>query len=489
MTLRTRLTAMVGAIVALAIAGGAYAAYRTASRELRAETDRFLATRAARLVRTAEGAQARSLPLPLLALGGGLPETLVALDSVTQVLRGDGSVVARVTGQPALPVDAGDVALARDGGPRRLRNATVGGARYRLLTAPVAGGGAVQVARSQLENDAVLASLRARLLGLAAAGTAIAAAVAWAVAKRATKPIERLTEASERVAATQELAAPIEVAGHDEVARLAASFNTMLAALRTSREQQRRLVVDASHELRTPLTAIRTNVEFLRRAGDSLAGGERRALLEETSRELDDLSHLVVELVELATAARAEEPAAPVDLAEVVDEVAARFRRRSGRTISVDAPAAGAVVVEGRRGMLDRAVSNLVDNALKFSVAPAAVDILVAAGRVEVADRGPGIAPEDRARVFDRFYRAGATRSLPGSGLGLAIVKEIVDLHGGQVAAEPRPGGGTTARITLPAPAPARGSGHQPPVLEPEGDVGASGDGHVVGDDEDRRLL
>lgn len=445
MTLRTRLTLTVGAIVALAIMGGAYAAHYNTSHELRAETDRFLLDRATRLARAASLFEFRPVP------SGSFPtaEGLVRFDAVTQVLRADGTVITRLNSQPELPVDRTDVAIAKAGATRtRRRDVTVNGMHYRMVTAPVAGGGAVQVARSEAEADDVLAVLRNRLLLVAALGTALAAAIAWLVARRATAPIKRLTETSERIASTQELAVPIEVSGRDEVARLAESFNTMLLALDTSRGQQNRLVVDASHELRTPLTAVRTNIEFLRHAGDTLAHDERDKLLAETSQEIDELSSLVTELVELATAARTEEPVDRVDLPEVANEVATRYRRRTGRTITVVSN--GQAVVDGRRSMLERALSNLVDNALKFSPPSEPVDVVVAAGRVEVADRGSGVAAADQDRVFDRFYRATATRSLPGSGLGLAIVKQIVELHGGTVSVRSRPDGGTVARVDLP---------------------------------------
>ena len=235
--------------------------------------------------------------------------------------------------------------------------------------------------------------------------------------------------------------------GDDEVGRLAASFNTMLIALDTSREQQQRLVVDASHELRTPLTAVRTNIDFLGHA-TTLDAEQRAQLIAETRLELDELTNLVSEMVELATDVRSQEPVEPVPLAEVADDVAARFRRRTGHEIVVDADGAG--VVEGRRAMLDRAISNLVDNALKFSPDGAPVTVTVRDTTLEVADRGPGIAPEDRARVFDRFYRATSARTLPGSGLGLSIVSQIATLHGGTVALDARDGGGTIARLVLP---------------------------------------
>ena len=209
---------------------------------------------------------------------------------------------------------------------------------------------------------------------IALAGIAFAALAAWLVMRRAIRPIEQLTDTAERIAETQDLATPIPVEGDDEVGRLAASFNTMLIALDTSREQQQRLVVDASHELRTPLTAVRTNIDFLGRA-TTLDAEQRAELIAETRLELDELTNLVSEMVELATDARTEEPVEQVELGDLVDDVATRFRRRTGIDINLDVTDAG--VVDGRRAMLDRAVSNLLDNALKFSPPGAAVDVTV----------------------------------------------------------------------------------------------------------------
>jgi two-component system sensor histidine kinase MprB len=232
--------------------------------------------------------------------------------------------------------------------------------------------------------------------------------------------------------------------GTDEVGRLATSFNTMLSALATSREQQKRLVADASHELRTPLTALRTNIEFLERAG-TLPAGEQAALLAEARLELTELTVLVSELVDLAGDARVDEPVTAVDLAEVAEDVATRFRRRTGRDVTV--AASDAAVIDGRRAMIDRALSNLVDNALKFTGQP--VEIIVSGGRIDVADRGPGIGPDDRERVFDRFYRASSDRTKPGSGLGLSIVSQIAAAHGGRASMHERAGGGNIARLEL----------------------------------------
>jgi two-component system sensor histidine kinase MprB len=442
MSLRARLTVVVAAIVALAVAGGAWAAWAATSHQLHGEVDRFLLGRVDTYVHTGPGDR---------QLGGERDHggaALVDFDAITKVLDANGDVYAAVAGQPALPVDATDRTLAADrSGRTRFRDVTVGGQHYRLLTVSLSGGGAVQLARSLSETDDILHVLRDRLLLAALGGAAIAALVAWEVARRTTRPVVELTAAAEAVAATQDLSVPIPVRGDDEVGRLASSFNAMLAALGTSRDQQRRLVTDASHELRTPLTAVRTNVDLLLRAAEDLDVDQRRELLDETRLELDELTALVAELVELATDARADEPVVAVDLAEVAEDVAARFRRRSGRAVTVasDQPAE----VEGRRAMLDRAVANLVDNALKFSPSSEPVEVHVTGRRVTVLDRGPGVHGDDRTRVFDRFYRADATRTMPGSGLGLAIVKQVAQVHGGSASIDAREGGGAVATLDL----------------------------------------
>ena len=448
MSLRTRLTVIVAVIVAVAVVGGAYAAQVSAKQALRDETDKFLHDRAAGFVQQPPGDLGGDF--------GGAPTDAddhhrgryFEFDAVQQTIDSDGNVTNTLPGQPSLPIDAADRAIASHPSSSRYRDVTVGNNEYRMITASLQNGGAVQIARPVSETDDVLSVLRDRLVVIALAGIALAALAAWLVMRRATRPIERLTETAEHIAATQDLTTPIPVRGDDEVGRLAASFNTMLIALDTSREQQQRLVVDASHELRTPLTAVRTNIDFLGHA-TTLDADQRAQLITETRLELDELTNLVSEMVELATDVRSEEPIEPVALAEVATDVAARFRRRTGKEIVVDVDAAG--TVDGRRAMLDRAVSNLLDNALKFSPDGDVVDVTVRGGTVEVVDRGPGIAPEDRARVFDRFYRAASARTQPGSGLGLSIVAQIAELHGGSVTLDARDGGGTVARLQLPA--------------------------------------
>jgi len=447
-SLRTRLTVIVAVIVAVAVVGGAYAAQVSAKNALRDETDKFLRERAAGIVARPPGGNGAFDGAPTDKDDDGNHRPYYEFDAVQQIIDRDGTVTDTLPGQPSLPIDAGDRAIAAKQSASRYRDVTVGGEEYRMITVSLRNGGAVQIARQVSETDDVLDVLRNRLVLIALTGIALAALAAWLVMRRATRPIERLTETAEHIAATQDLTTPIPIRGNDEVGRLAASFNTMLIALDTSREQQQRLVVDASHELRTPLTAVRTNIDFLGHA-TTLDAGERAQLIAETRLELDELTNLVSEMVELATDVRSQEPVEPVSLAEVANDVTARFRRRTGKEIVVDVDDAG--TVEGRRAMLDRAVSNLVDNALKFSPDGEAVTVTAHGGTLEVADRGPGVAPDDRDRVFDRFYRATSARTLPGSGLGLSIVSQIAVLHGGSVALDAREGGGTVARLVLPA--------------------------------------
>jgi two-component system sensor histidine kinase MprB len=448
-SLRLRLALIVAVIFAVVVVGCVYAAHLSASHELRAETDRFLQSRADD-PRLQEGFGPGRLnpnaqiPFPTTSGDGQNPpqRRFVQPDVIVQTLAADGSV-SRAS-DPRLPVDDRDASMASENAPPRLRSVTVDGTPYRVITVHTPQG-AVQLARSVKETDDVLSSLDIRLLLIALAGTAMAALLAWLIARRIVRPIEQLTGATEAVAATQDLEREITVDRRDELGRLATSFNTMLVALRTSRDQQKRLVMDAGHELRTPLTALRTNIEVLQR-NTSLDDAQRAEMLGEVENELHELGDLVAELVDLATDARTEEPMQRVDLAELAERAVTRFRRRTGREITF--VATGSTEVSARPAAIERALGNLVENACKFSIAP--VDVRVDGNRVEVADRGPGIAAEDREHVFDRFYRAPDARTMPGSGLGLSIVKQIADLHAGRIELLPRDGGGTIARLTLP---------------------------------------
>ena len=458
MSLRWRLLAVFAVLGAVAIGVATFSAYVATGNELRDEIDTFL------LRRGEEITQGRR-QLPGAGNGDdnggrpgggppgqqGLPATF-APDVLTQVLDQDGEIAG--TFGVELPVDATDRAVAGgQGGDTRLRTVTVDGTDLRVLTAELPSGGAVQIARELTETDDVLAALAGRMVLITLAGAALAGAVGWLVAVRLTRPVRALADAAEQVAATQDLTTPIPARGSDEVGRLGASFNTMLAALADSRRQQHQLVQDASHELRTPLTSLRTSAELLER-GHDLEPEERDRLLAVIAAESKELGDLVTELVDLATEQRAEAPFTTVELDDVVQRAVRLAQDRTGRPIEADLQAA---VVDGDPALLDRVVRNLLDNADKFSpeATPVRVRLVAADGRavLTVADEGPGIPVEDRARVFDRFHRSAATRTKPGSGLGLAIVAQVVHAHGGTVtagAADEADGGGALLTVDLP---------------------------------------
>jgi two-component system sensor histidine kinase MprB len=360
-----------------------------------------------------------------------------------QVVDAEGTVTVCIEGGVELPVDKADVRLAsaRTGGTE-LRTETIDGHRYRVFTVSRSDGSALQIARGLGEVDDVLDSMQRWLIGIGIAGVGAAVLLGWLMARRTVRPVERLRATAERIAATQDLAVEVPVGGPTEIASLGRSFTTMVDALGTSRREQQRLVSDASHELRTPLTSLRTNAELLARA-DRLTPEQQAAVVEGIELEVDELTHLVTELVELATDRSDDnEPLEWVDLGTLARDVALRAERRSGRTVTVtvvagDEPA----TVNVRPQMLTRAISNLIDNALKYSAAPAPVEVVVTGTSVEVRDEGPGIPEADQPHVFDRFYRSDTARTEPGSGLGLAIVKQAVERHGGTVWAANRDGG------------------------------------------------
>ncbi len=322
------------------------------------------------------------------------------------------------------------------------------GESYRILTTRWSDGRVVQIGRSLTESNGVLDDVRLRLALVVVSGVALAATLGWWIARRIARPIVQLRDTAEVIATTQDLRTAIPEGGDGEVGSLTRSFTTMVSALATSRDQQQRLVTDASHEMRTPLTSLTSNLELLGQF-DRLAPEDRTEVLAAVGTELGELTHLLTELVELATEPSAhDEPTEVLQLADVGRDVAQRARRRSGREVSVRV--VDAAPVAARPHMIERAVSNLVENAIKYSPEGAPVEIVVCRGRLTVSDRGPGIAPEDQPHVFERFYRATAARSAPGSGLGLAIVEQTVRRHGGRVVLANNAGGGATVGFELP---------------------------------------
>jgi two-component system sensor histidine kinase MprB len=465
MTLRTRIAAAAGLAVALAVAAAAVAVYLGVRGELRGEVDHSLRERAETIVDRGRrgpgrpgadgpgfGPPGESLPrFPLEApaepFGG--PEGFVQL-----VLPGGRAVRFRDE-RERLPVDQRARAIARESSGEDLTDTTVDGTHLRVLTAGLGSGGAIQVARPLEEIDRQLDKIVLVLLVVGAGGVALGAALGAAVASTALAPIARFTRRTEELAADPDPSERMEVVGRDELTRLAGSFNTTLDALERSVEAQRHLVADASHELRTPIASLRANIQTLEDA-DRLPPSEREALRCDIVEELDELTALVADIVELARGAKPGRAEDDVRLDQLVETAVERARGRAGdaAAFSVDAEP---TLVRGDPQRIHRAIANLVDNALKWSPPGGEVELGLSAGELTVRDHGPGFSDGDLERVFERFYRAEEARGMPGSGLGLAIVRQAAEAHGGWVEAANAPGGGALLRVSfgpaLPVPA------------------------------------
>lgn len=323
------------------------------------------------------------------------------------------------------------------------------GERYRVATVQAGSGQALVLAQPLAPNDRTLGKLGGVLFVFGALGVLAALIAGWLVARNGLRPVRRLTSAVERIAVTEDLT-PLRIEGDDEVARLATAFNQMLLALGASRDRQRRLVADASHELRTPLTSLRTNLDLLRQAegNAALPPAARLELLDDVRGQIEELSALVGDLVELARDEPMTRVVTQVDLAEVVERAVTRVRRRA-QGISFDLELDPWPVV-GDSSSLERAVTNLLDNAGKWSPPEGTVWVRLTDGVLTVDDEGPGIDETDRPHVFERFYRSEESRAMPGSGLGLAIVRQVVDRHGGRIEVSGSPGGGARFSLWLP---------------------------------------
>ncbi|MGH3336415.1 MAG: sensor histidine kinase, partial [Nocardioides sp.] len=305
------------------------------------------------------------------------------------------------------------------------------------------------IAQSLEGQEQVLAQLGVVMLLFGLAGVIAAGVAGWTVARNGLRPVRRLTAAVEDNARTEDLN-PLPVEGDDEIARLTIAFNQMLTALAASRDRQRRLVADAGHELRTPLTSLRTNLDLLAQAdgSDDLPEEARAELLSDVRAQIEELTTLIGDLVELAREEPMTHVVEPLDLAEVVDRAVARVRRRAP-TIAFDVKADPWWVV-GEGLALERAMTNLLDNAAKWSPPDGVVTVRISEGVLTVDDEGQGISDDDLPHVFDRFYRAEESRSMPGSGLGLSIVRQVVERHSGSVTAGRCPSGGSRFTIRLP---------------------------------------
>ncbi len=310
-------------------------------------------------------------------------------------------------------------------------------------------GGALQITTPLTGVNQELRHLAYALWIIVIGGVAIAVMLGLAVGRTALRPLNNLTDTVEDLAETTDMSKRLDPGGPDELGRLRRAFNRLLEALDTSRESQRQLVLDASHEMRTPLTSLRTNMEVARRL-EELEPAERQVLISDVVTQMDELTALVGDMAELARGEQPQLTAAPVRLDLIVLEavdVATTHGRSRG--VAFDARVAP-TWVSGSSSRIERAVDNLLDNALKWSPDGGVIEVACSQGTLIVRDHGPGVDASDVDHIFDRFYRAPGARGRPGSGLGLAIVAQVARDEGGSVNVYQAEGGGAVFRFVLP---------------------------------------
>ncbi len=399
-------------------------------------------------------------------LFGHLPPNPDQVRGYQQVIDASGKVLLRSAPGVSIPVSAATRALANGAGNPFYSDARVEGIHLRVFAESFGSGRAVQLALPLTEVDSLLSRLRLILVLLDIGGIALAALLGRLVAGAAVQPLKRLTEATEHVAVTRDLSRRIEPVGEDEIGRLAGSFNEMLdalersvSALDASVHAQRQLVADASHELRTPVTSLRTNIEILQQQGADMNAEEQRGLLSDVVEQIEELTLVINDLIDLARGEEPREDSEELRLDLLVEEVLQRTHRHAPDTpLTVELEP---TIVNGVPARLERAVSNLLDNAVKYSPPREPVEIALRGTQLTVRDHGPGISAEDLPYIFDRFYRGAEARGRPGSGLGLAIVRQVALQQGGSVTSEPAPGGGTLMRLRLPGAEPLDGAGDE----------------------------
>jgi len=454
-SLRVRLGLAAGVAVAIAVIAVAVSSYAGTSSELRGQVDTTLRNLADRAQHFAEGAGTTPPPDgggPGPAGRGGRAAfehrqraPFGGADGALEQISPDGTAHAPDS-RDQIPVDARMRAIARSGRGRYFTNATVRGIDLRLYIVGAGSAGAFIAALPLTAVNHALSHQLLLLIIIAAAGIALAALLGVLVARAALAPIARFTRQTEAIAASPERLETdrLEVQGGDELARLARTFNETLDALERSVESQRNLVADASHELRTPIATIRANLQLMSDE-ERLPAGEREALRRDVIEELDELTALVSDVVELARGSKPGTSAGDVRLDEVVAAVVERTRRRAPElTVTAELEP---TLVRGEGDRIARAVANLLDNAMKWSPEGGVIEVRLREGSLVVRDHGPGFEGEDLPYVFDRFHRARTARAKPGSGLGLAIVRQAAEAHGGSASAANAPGGGALMTI------------------------------------------
>lgn len=447
MTFRRQLALLTAAAVALTVVVSSAAVYFVVRHQLFGQVERELSRVAA--VHTAGSGNVSGL-----AQRGG---RVVAFEppNLPRLISADGRVLAARFPDVSYPITQAAEAVAAGNRSSLLQSVHVGSGHLEVLTVPAGNGRAFQVARSLSSVDGTLHRLLVTLLVIAGAGVLLAPIAGQAVAGAALRPVRRLTRTAGEIADTGDLHTRIDDTGHDELASLGQSFNAMLDRLagmietvERAQRAQRQLVADASHELRTPLASLRANVELLALGPDAPVG-DRSELAHDTIRQLSGFATIVTQLIDLAREDVRDLQRTPVRLDEIVEESLAQVRLHYPSIRFV--PRLEPTTVLGARDSLERAVTNLLDNAGKWSPTNGVVDVTLSGRTIEVRDHGPGIEEADLPHVFERFYRGARARERPGSGLGLAIVAQVVSSHGGTVRAERPPGGGALLAASFPA--------------------------------------
>jgi two-component system sensor histidine kinase MprB len=456
MTIRRRLAIAAAVAVAIAVLAASFAAYLAVRSQLRGEVDSALRERADG-IQLFSKAGAGSLPTPPKDLR--LPKPPQArfggATGLVQII-GPKGAVRELPGQDTIRVpltpEAKEVARGEKG--PLLQDQTVAGDHLRVLTEPLDGGGAVQVARPLDEVDSVLRELLLILAIVAAGGIALAALLGALVSRASLAPVRRFTDETESIAGGADLSRRLPDEGtDDELGRLARSYNATLDALQRSSDAQRQMVSDASHELRTPLASLKTNLELLLRDRERLSERDQAELECDLVEQIDDVTRLVDDVVELARRGESEQLLDDVDLEAIAAaEIERAHRHAPGLSFEANLEPC---TVRGVPDRIARAVHNLLDNAAKWSPEGAAIEVRLFGGALSVRDHGPGFREEDLPFVFDRFYRAADARSRPGSGLGLAIVRQTAEAHGAEIEAANAPGGGAVLTLRFPVEPPA----------------------------------
>ncbi|MHB1571484.1 MAG: HAMP domain-containing sensor histidine kinase [Solirubrobacteraceae bacterium] len=477
MSLRVRLGLASGIAVAIAVIAVAFSSYEGIRSQLYSQKDSTLRSLSGSILARANipaggaptpgpggpppgGAELGSRdhlhdPDEGLQLDGDNGPAFGGAPGIATLVYRDGTVYRAPGENGKIPVTAADRALAARGYGRYFTDRSVHGTDLRVLATGIGDRGALLVALPLNDVERTLHK-QLLLLGLISAlGVALAAVLGSLVARTALAPIRRFTRQTEAIAANPERleSERVDVHGHDELGRLAQTFNRTLDALASAVQAQRSLVADASHELRTPISSIRANLQLMRDE-ERLSPEERAALRQDVIDELDDLTALVSDVVELARGSKQWGELGEVRLDQIIEAAVARARRRAPELeFDVDLES---TLVHGEGERISRAVTNLLDNAAKYGAGGRSVQVTLRDGILTVADHGSGFREEDLPFVFDRFHRARDARSKPGSGLGLAIVRQATEAHGGFAEASNAPDGGAVLRVSFgPATVPA----------------------------------